>query len=461
MTGGAGNSVAEFSPKRPAAERIVSVLRRAGYEAFFVGGCVRDIMRGVTPDDYDIVTSARPEHVMAVFPRTYPVGAAFGVVLVREGDTVYEVATYRQEADYRDGRHPSHVSFATAREDVRRRDFTVNSLLMDPETGKIVDYEGGREDIAGRLIRCIGDPEARFAEDSLRMLRAVRLAAQLNFHIDEHTWEAIARHAGEISRVSAERIREELTRILVGPAPRRGMELLQSAGLLRLILPEIEALRGVSQPPRFHPEGDVWEHTLRMLALLPGEMPAEAAAGRVAWAVICHDAGKASTRTETETGIHFYGHVQKGVELTAGILRRMNFSREDMEVILALVANHMRFMHVREMRPNTLKKFLRLPYFDLHLLLHRLDCLGSHGQLANEAFCREKLQGLTAADLHPPRLLSGHDLLALGLTPGPQFREILELIEDRQLSGEINTTEEARELVRKMFSPAPAAGGHG
>jgi len=454
--------VTEFPPQRAGAARIVRTLRAAGYEAFFVGGCVRDLLRDVPPDDYDIVTSARPEQVMAVFPHTYPVGAAFGVVLVREGEAAYEVATYRQEADYRDGRHPSRVSFATAREDVRRRDFTVNSLLMDPETGEVVDYEGGRKDIAGRLIRCIGAPEARFAEDSLRMLRAVRLAAQLDFHIAEHTWQAIAGQAGEITRVSAERLRDELTRILTGPAPRRGMELLQAAGLLRRILPEIEALRGVSQPPQFHPEGDVWEHTLRMLALLPKARPAAGgAAERVAWAVLCHDAGKASTRTENATGIHFYGHVQKGVELAAGLLSRLKFSREDTDAVLDLVASHMRFMHVREMRPHTLKKFLRRPDFDLHLLLHRLDCLGSHGQLANEEFCREKLRELTAADLHPPRLLTGRDLLALGLIPGPLFREILELIEDAQLRGEIATAEEAREMVRKRFSPTAAADGHG
>lgn len=450
-----------FSPKREGAERIVCRLRAAGHEAFFVGGCVRDLLRGVSPDDYDIVTSARPEQVMALFSHTYPVGAAFGVVLVREGEYAYETATYRQETDYRDGRHPSRVSFVTAREDVLRRDFTVNGLLMDPVTGETVDYVGGREDLERRLIRTIGDPEARFAEDHLRMLRALRFAAQLDFTVDDGAWQAIKKRAGDINRVSAERIREELTRMLTGPGPRRGMELLQSSGLLSLLLPEIEALRGVTQPPRFHPEGDVWEHTLRMLALLPGEHLTEEAAARVAWAVLFHDAGKAETRTESDTGIHFYGHVQRGRELAGEIMKRFKFSREDMEAVLALVGNHMRFMHVREMRPHTLKKFLRLPDFDLHLLLHRLDCLGSHGLLDNEAFCRRKLEELTLTDLHPPRLLTGHDLLALGFPPGPLFRTILEMIEDAQLGGEISTAEEARALVRKRFSPTAAAGGRG
>jgi len=440
---------------------IVRILRSADHEAFFVGGSVRDLLRGEAPDDYDIVTSAHPEQVMALFPRTYPVGVSFGVVLVSEGDHAHEVATYRKESEYEDGRHPSQVSFATAIEDVCRRDFTVNGLLMDPETGEIVDYVGGVADIERKVIRTIGNPEDRFAEDHLRMLRAVRFAANLGFLIDAETLAAVKRHAADIVRVSAERIREELTRILNGPGPRQGMELLQATGLLSQLLPEIEALRGVSQPPRFHPEGDVWEHTLIMLALLPQERRHDTDAdGRLAWAVLLHDVGKPPTRTESETGVHFYGHVKEGVGIAAAIMRRLKFSKADLDVVLALIENHMRFMHVQDMRPNTVKKFLRMPDFDLHLALHRLDCLGSHGSLDNDIFCRGKLQELSMEDLHPPRLLTGHDLLALGFQPGPLFREILNALEDAQLSGEVTTAQEARQLVISRFLPGSVADGH-
>ncbi|MFA5182465.1 MAG: HD domain-containing protein [Syntrophales bacterium] len=439
---------------------IVRTLRRAGHEAFFVGGCVRDLLRGETPEDYDIVTSAHPEQVLSLFPRTYPVGVSFGVVLVGEGDLLYEVATYRKEAEYEDGRHPSQVSFATAKEDVCRRDFTVNGLLMDPETGEIVDYVGGVADIERRVIRTIGNPEERFAEDHLRMLRAVRFAANLGFIIAGETLAAIKRHRADIIRVSAERVREELTRVLNGPGPRQGMEWLQDTGLLAQLLPEIEALRGVSQPPRFHPEGDVWEHTLTMLALLPEERRHDPEAdGRLAWAVLLHDVGKPATRTESETGVHFYGHVKIGAEIAAAIMRRLKFSKADLDVVLALIENHMRFMHVQEMRPNTVKKFLRMPDFDLHLALHRLDCRGSHGYLDNDIFCRGKLQELSAADLHPPRLLTGNDLQELGFLPGPLFREMLNAIEDAQLNGEITTAQEARQLVMARFLSGSAADG--
>ncbi len=441
---------------------VVRTLRNAGHEAFFVGGCVRDLLLGEVPDDYDIVTSAHPDVVQTLFPRTYPVGVSFGVILVSEGDFLYEVATYRKEAEYTDGRHPSQVSFATAKEDVYRRDFTVNGLLMDPETGEAVDYVGGVADIERRVIRTVGNPEERFAEDHLRMLRAVRFAANLGFLIDVETLGAIKQHSADIARVSAERIREEMTRILIGPGPRQGMELLQATGLLSQLLPEIEALRGVSQPPQFHPEGDVWEHTLTMLALLPLEERRHdtEAGGRLAWAVLLHDAGKPATRTESETGVHFYGHVQKGVEIAAAIMRRLKFSKADFDVVLALTENHMRFMHVQDMRSNTVKKFLRMPDFDLHLALHRLDCLGSHGHLDNDLFCRGKLKELTTEDLRPPRLMTGHDLLALGFQPGPLVREILNALEDAQLNGEIATAQEAQQLVISRFLPGSAVNGH-
>jgi tRNA nucleotidyltransferase/poly(A) polymerase len=432
------------------AAAIVRRLRGAGHEAFWVGGCVRDLVRGVVPKDFDIVTSARPEEVQALFPRTAPVGARFGVVIVIEGGRPYEVATYRTEEGYEDGRHPSRVAFATAEEDVRRRDFTINGLLMDPETGLIIDHVGGRCDIEQRTIRTIGDPEERFAEDHLRMLRAVRFAAALDFSISEETFAAIRKQAPAILRISAERIREELSRILRSGMARRGMELLAESGLLGLLLPEVAVLRGVDQPPAFHPEGDVWEHTLRMLALLPG-----GADVRLAWAVLLHDAGKAETRFEDAAGVHFYGHARRGEEIAGAILARLRFSREETETILALIRQHMLFMNVREMRPNRLKRFLREADFPLHLELHRLDCLGSHGLLGNYEFCGEKLKEYPEEELRPPALLTGNDLIGMGYKPGPVFKEILGAVEDAQLGGEIATPGEARSLVRKRWGEPP------
>ncbi len=431
------------------AAAIVRRLKEAGHEAFLVGGCVRDLVRGVTPQDFDIVTSASPEEVRPLFVRTVPVGARFGVVLVIEGGRPYEVATFRVETGYDDGRHPSRVAFATAKEDVRRRDFTINGLLMDPETGRIIDYIEGRNDIERRLIRTIGDPDERFAEDHLRMLRAVRFSATLGFTLEPATLDAIRRQASSIRRISAERIREELNRILTSVRARVGVELLAESGLLAEILPEVLALRGVGQPPVFHPEGDVWEHTLRMLALLPGE------GGdidlRLVWAVLLHDVGKSVTRFEDENGVHFYGHVRRGEEIAAAILQRFRFSSEETETILALIRGHMLFMNVREMRPNRLKRFLRQTDFALHLELHRLDCLGSHGLLDSYDFSLRKLREYSEEELRPPPLLTGEDLIGMGYTPGPLFREILLAVEDAQLGGEIADTEGARSLVRKRW----------
>jgi tRNA nucleotidyltransferase/poly(A) polymerase len=431
------------------AAAIVRRLRGAGHEAFLVGGCVRDLIRGVTPQDLDIVTSARPEEVQSLFVRTVPVGARFGVVLVIEGGRPYEVATFRVETGYDDGRHPSRVVFATAEEDVRRRDFTVNGLLMDPETGRIIDYVDGRRDIERRILRTIGDPDDRFSEDHLRMLRAVRFTATLGFTIDPATLGAILRQAPSIRRISAERIREELNRILTSGRAREGVELLAECGLLAEILPEILALRGVDQPPLFHPEGDVWEHTLRMLALLP--IREGGSDLRLVWAVLLHDVGKPVTRFEDANGVHFYHHVRRGGEIAAEILLRLRFSRDETETILALICGHMLFMNIREMRPNRLKRFLRQPDFPLHLELHRLDCVGSHGLLDNYEFSLRKLREYSEEELRPPPLLNGEDLIGMGYRPGPVFREILSAIEDAQLGGEITDSGEARSLIRKRW----------
>lgn len=434
---------------RDQAADLVSRLRDAGYETFWVGGCVRDILRGETPTDYDIVTAAQPEKVRELFSKTIPIGDRFGVCLVVVEGTAYEVATFRTEADYNDGRRPSRITYATAAEDVRRRDFTINGLLMDPVSGRIVDHVEGRRDIEDGIIRAIGDPAKRFAEDHLRMLRAVRFASTLDFTIEPSTFAGIRDHAAGIRKISAERIRDELSRLLTGQAVRRGMELLLESGLLAEILPEVHILRGVIQPPVFHPEGDVWEHTLRMLSLLPRRDGV--ADPRLAWAALLHDVGKGVTRSEDESGTHFYGHVQQGERISSAILRRLRFSREEMEAILVLVRGHMLFMNVKKMRPNRLKRFLRVPDFSLHLELHRLDCLASHGLLDHYEFCRQKRMEFPSETLRPPRLLTGRDLIGMGFSPGPVFKEILRAVEDAQLDGRIVDTDGARDLVYRHW----------
>ncbi len=437
---------------KDAAVRIVRRLKEAGHEGYFVGGCVRDLLLGQVPEDYDIVTSARPEQVQRLFPRTVPIGAAFGIIMVLEDDYAFDVATFRRESPYVDGRRPSAVHFGSAEEDVRRRDFTVNGLLMDPESQEILDWVGGGADIRSRLIRTIGNPHERFAEDHLRMLRAVRLAANLDFTIQSETFEAIGAHAKAIGRISAERIRDELTKLLTGKRPAEGMSLLSASGLLFRIIPEVSYLSGIAQPLRHHPEGDVWQHVLRMLESFRGGFGAVGDM-RLAWAIVLHDAGKALTQSIDEKGIHFYGHVGKSVEIAETVLRRMKFSHGDRDAILALIRHHMLFMSVKDMRASRLKRFLRMPEFELHLELHRLDCLGSHGLLDHYDFCRERLAALPAEELRPPRLLSGYDLQAMGFTPGPQFSKILQAVETAQLEGKLATPAEARSMVLKHWRP--------
>lgn len=427
-------------------ERLV----KHGHEAFFVGGCVRDMVMGVEPEDYDIATSAAPNEVTSLFERTVAVGAAFGVVLVIVEGKGHEVATYRTERGYDDGRHPSSVSFASIYEDVKRRDFTVNGLFMDPFTGQVTDFVGGLDDIKARVIRTIGEPVERFAEDHLRMLRAVRFTASLDFSLDRRTMAAIKEEARNIRRISAERIREELTRIITARGARRGMELLRDMGLLEEILPEVAALSGVEQPREFHPEGDVWEHTLRMLAAL-SEISAGRADTSLAWAVLLHDVGKAVTRSADKDGVHFYGHDRRGVETAERIMRRLRFSNGETKRVLALIGNHMRFMHVQDMRPSTLKRLLTMEDFPLHLALHYLDCVGSHGNLDNYEYCRRKLSELEPTELRPPRLLTGHDLKAMGFPPGPLFTDILKALEDAQLNGVLSSADDARCFVLALW----------
>ncbi|OPY82752.1 MAG: CCA-adding enzyme [Smithella sp. PtaU1.Bin162] len=435
---------------RAPAMEIVRKLKSEGFEAYFVGGCVRDFIRNVLPDDYDIVTSAHPEQVMAIFPRTVAVGAKFGVVAVLVENHSYEVATFRSDDAYVDGRRPSGVRFSDAHEDVFRRDFTVNGILQNPDTNEIIDYVHGLDDIEQKIIRTIGDPDKRFNEDFLRMLRAVRFAANLDYEIDPATKEAIAKNAANIRQISAERLQDELNKILARKGSRRGFELMSETGLLREVLPEVDRLKGVSQPPLFHPEGDVWQHTLMMLELLPED---DAIGKRqLAWAALLHDAGKAVTRTEDERGVHFYGHVRAGEEIAGEIMQRLRFSRADEDLITDLIHYHMVFMNVQKMRRSRLKRFLRMSSFNLHLELHRLDCLASHNMLDNYEFCRVQLQNMAEEDLHPPRLLTGDDLMALGFTPGKIMGEILHTLEDRQLEGIIATRQEAEEFVLRNWN---------
>jgi len=435
---------------RELANSICETLRRNGHQALLVGGCVRDLLLGRQPADYDVATDASPERVIELFPESVPVGAQFGVVLIPRENWKVEVATFRSDVGYSDGRHPDSVVYTrTAQEDVQRRDFTVNGLLMRPDTEEVLDYVGGQADLKAGIIRAIGDPALRFAEDKLRMMRAVRFAARFGFHIETATFEAIRSRAQEIRHVSAERLREELTKLLTEGAARRGFELLDEAGLLQQVLPEIAAMKGVEQPPQFHPEGDVWIHTRMMIEMLPaGSSPT------LAWGILLHDVGKPPTfKSAAETGdrIRFDGHVGVGVKMAEEICRRLRFSNEDTEQILALVENHMRFADAAQMRTSTLKRFARLRRFEEHLELHRIDCVSSNGRLEAYDYVRKFFLETPPEQVRPQRLLTGEDLKTMGYQPGPAFTEILQAIEDGQLEGQLKTREEAFDFVRKTF----------
>jgi poly(A) polymerase len=470
-------------PQYAAALAIARTLRDAGHQAFFAGGCVRDLLLGVAPKDYDVATSTVPDQIVELFPKTFTVGAHFGVVLVcAEIDGVEiatEVATFRSDGAYSDGRRPDAVRYTTdPREDVLRRDFTINGMLLDPiayeATGDldaaVLDYVGGRKDLALGVVRAIGDPKLRYAEDKLRLLRAVRFAARLNFHLEV---EGIRCKAAEITQVSAERTRDELTKILTEGGAARGFEMLYQLGLLARILPEVVRMRGVAQPPEFHPEGDVWVHTMLLLEKLqPSETApsssreasktARSASPTLAWGALLHDVGKPATYQPPNPKIpgdriRFNGHVEVGVRIAEEILARLRFSNDDTEQIVALVKNHMRFGDILQMKQSTLKRFLRLPRFDEHLELHRLDASSAHGDLTLYDFARAQYEAEPAPDLRPAPLLTGDDLIAIGYKPSPQFKPMLALAEDAQLEGSITTREKALELVQAAY-PLAAAG---
>ena len=439
---------------------VVRELRRHGFEAYFAGGCVRDMLLGLDPTDYDVTTNAVPNEVMRIFPETYAVGAQFGVVLVPvpkdsereivppEHPHAIEVATFRSDGIYSDGRHPDQVQYSKSpEEDVQRRDFTINGLLMDPLDGdRVLDFVGGRADLAAGIVRAIGDPERRLQEDKLRMLRAVRFAARFGYAIDTPTVVAIKHLAPQIHQVSRERVRDELTKMLTEGRARRAFELLDSTGLLKEVLPEIDRMHGVEQPPQYHPEGDVWIHTMMLLEQLP-----PSCSPTLAWSALLHDVGKPPTFRVAPDRIRFDGHVEVGVRMAHEICQRLHFSNDDTEQIEELVANHMRFTDVERMKASTLKRFMRLPKFDEHMELHRIDCLSSHRDLSLYNFVREKVRTTPPEQIRPAALISGADLIALGYKPGPRFKDFLSAIEDAQLEGKLQNREEALELLRNEF----------
>lgn len=453
-----------------AALHVVETLHGAGYEAFFAGGCVRDLLLGSEPKDFDVTTSAPPDEVMRLFPKTEAVGAHFGVVLVLDlvdGErTATEVATFRADGTYTDGRRPDAVVFSSsAREDVVRRDFTINGLLLDVlrfEAGEdaaacVLDFVGGRADLEARTVRAIGDPLRRFREDKLRMLRAVRFAARLHFAIDAETMDAMRQLAAEVTVVSPERIRDELTRILTEGAAHRGFELLDASGLLAVVLPEVARMKGCEQPPEYHPEGDVWVHTLMLLDHLPAGVSAT-----LAWGMLLHDVGKPPTFTPPNPAkpgdrIRFNGHAEIGVAVARSILNRLRFSNDDCAQILALVKHHMQFGDVPKMKQSTLKRFLRMPRFEEHLALHYADVMSSHGMLVPFQTAQRALAEMGTEEMRPPLLLTGNDLIRAGYRPGPRFREMLTAAEDAQLEGAVSSVEEALALVQAQFGP-PGAG---
>jgi poly(A) polymerase len=435
------------------ARDIVAQLQQAGHTAYFAGGCVRDQLLDKEAKDYDIATSALPEQVQRLFPRvTDLAGKCFGVVRVVVGDKSFEVATFRQDGPYQDGRRPESVRFATAEEDAQRRDFTVNGLFFDPVAGRLIDYVHGEADLEAGIIRAIGNPSDRFAEDHLRLLRAIRFAARLFFRIEPKTWEAIMQAAPSIRTISAERVRDELNKIFTAPKPEIGLDLLDRSGLLREVLPDIAALHGVEQPPQFHPEGDVYQHVRLMLEKIE-EPNLDLALG-----ILFHDVGKKPTAKVDENGrIRFNEHESVGAEMAERIMTGLRYDNKTIETVRELVQHHMQFKDVPHMRSSTLKRMMVRPTFPLELELHRIDCESSHGDLKHYDFLKQQLETMSVEEIDPPPLISGHELLAMGLHPGREVGKIKEAIRVAQLEGTVQTQAEALALARKLASTEIAA----
>jgi len=453
---------------RSAAKQIIRTLRDRGHQGFLVGGCVRDLLLGREPADYDVSTDATPDEVMRIFPETFAVGAQFGVVLVPlkslgiepiaepEGyggshPHAIEVATFRSDGLYTDGRHPDSVRFSRdAEHDVQRRDFTINGLMMDPLDGdRVIDHVGGRADLEARIIRTIGDASRRFGEDKLRMLRAVRFSARFGYGIEDQTFTSMQRLAPDIRQVSNERVRDELTKMLTEGHAKKAFELLDESGLLKQVMPEAVKMKGVPQPPQYHPEGDVWVHTLLLLSMLEPQC-----SRTLAWGALLHDIGKPPTFKIAPDRIRFDGHVEVGTRMAEAICKRLRFSNEDTEQIAALVENHLRFADVKKMKESTFKRFVRMPMFDEHLELHRIDCLSSHGLLDLYHYTRDKMANMPAEEVRPRPLITGNDLISAGYTPGPFFKEILTAVEDAQLEGQLRDRAAAMDFVRRTYPEA-------
>jgi poly(A) polymerase len=425
---------------------IVRRLRAAGYESYLAGGCVRDMLLRKEPQDYDITTGAKPDEIARIFPGTIPVGAQFGVLLVIIDDTPFEVASFRHDGAYLDGRHPSHVRFGSLQEDVLRRDFTINGMVYDPVEDRVIDLVEGQKDLKARTLRAIGEPRARFEEDRLRMIRAIRFAANLQFTIEKNTLAAIRELAPSVTLVSWERIGDEISRILTEGGARRGFELLDEAGLLEVVLPEITAMKGVEQSPEYHPEGDVFAHTLRLLGQLDA-LTSET----LAYGCLLHDVAKPLCIHKEGGRITFYGHMERGAEMAETILQRLKRSRDTWERVAYLVRSHLRHTQAPNMRLSTLKRFLGENGIGELLELTRIDALAANGDLTHYDFCMQKLAELKYEEIHPEPLVRGRDLIALGLSPGPLFGEILAQVEEAQLSGELQNHEQALEWVSKNY----------
>jgi tRNA nucleotidyltransferase/poly(A) polymerase len=443
-------SLAALRESKPyhVATAIVQKLHDYGFVAYFAGGCIRDALQDIPPKDIDIATSANPGQVQALFQRTIPVGIQFGVVRVLVSDLEFEVASFRSDGVYLDGRRPSEIRFSTPEQDALRRDFTINGMFYDPLNDRVIDYVNGREDLSGKLIRAIGQPSERFAEDRLRMLRAIRFATTLGFEIESRTWLAVKADAQAIAVVSPERIRDELLKILVSPHRLRGFDLLDRSGLLAEILPELVALKGCDQPEQFHPEGDVFVHTRLMLSLLaPNASAAEVLA------VLLHDIGKPPTRSfdPADQRIRFNGHDRVGAEMTEAVMTRLRFPRHEIDLVVDAVRNHMVFKDVQQMRPAKLRRFMARPYFGIELELHRVDCVGSHGDLENYHFLVRKASEFAQEPLIPKPLVRGDDLISMGLQPGPRIGELLEAVQTAQLEGEVTTRAQALEWLEKTL----------
>ena len=431
--------------ERDKAIAIVKRLRAEGYEGFWAGGCVRDMLLRKTPQDYDITTNAKPEEIAKIFPKTIPVGAQFGVMLVLVEGQPFEVASFRHDGPYLDGRRPTHVRYGSLEEDILRRDFTINGMVYDPLEDRIIDRVEGQRDLENKAVRAIGDPRARFAEDRLRMIRAVRFAASLGFAVESDTFAAIRDLASTICQISWERIGEEVTRILTEGGAKTGFELLDQTGLLKILLPEIEAMKGVEQSPEYHPEGDVFTHTLLALGQL--DSPTET----LAYGCLLHDVGKPVCLRRDGERLTFYGHTEKGAAMAEAVLKRLKRSRWTWERVAYLVRNHLRHMQAPNMRLSTLKRFLGEEGIDELLELTRIDALSANGDLQYYQFCKQKLAELNREEIHPEPLLRGRDLIAMGFSPGPSFHEILKQIEEAQLGGELSSREEAVAWVNKNY----------